>query len=420
MIGRDIGRHFRCTAISGLTTANCDQANADGACCATRLPSRTGSAAQPFGSRRRTRKALSYLHAAPAAAFLFCFFLPSCGPAVAQNLTLATAAGGMLITGSGKSFNGGFGAVNGLGIGSPSFGISVTTVGVTGGALYTSPYNLTVAGAGLRNTAVIKAYVSSNFVNNSVNLDLESCQAQVDCSSASSFTMLPSSQAAEIDVIPIPGVQNGTFTADLGLFVNNQNGPSAQTGLDTAAITFDTYSYNGTTLRLQASDTLTFNIPPERLQTAVQLQLATAPGGATISPGSDYSLTFGSSGVNGLGIDPGSGFGIIRIGTAGAIYTTPYLINPAFSSFSSTTGSVTVYVSVNFANPSTLQLQDSADNATYAAISTSSATQTNITSSAQSAVSITRYLGVFVGSTNGAGAFTGVDTAQLTFTLTVP
>ena len=35
-------------------------------------------------------------------------------------------------------------------------------------------------------------------------------------------------------------------------------------------------------------------------------------------------------------------------------------------------------------------------------------------------VSITRYLGVFVASTNGAGAFTGVDTAQLTYTLTVP
>ena len=343
---------------------------------------RLGSAARSFGSRRRTRKAPAYLDAAPAGAFLFCFFLPSCGPAVAQNLTLATANGGMVISGGGTSFNGGFGNVNGLGIGTPSFGISVTTVGVTGGALYTSPYNLSVAGAGGNNRAVIRAFVSSNFTHPAV-LQLESCQAQVSCSAASSFTILPTTSASEIDVIPIPGVLNGTYTADLGLFVSSLNGASAFTGPDSAVITFHTYAFNGSVLQLKATDTLTMNTPRETVQTAVQLQLATAPGGATISPGSDYSLTFGSSGVNGLGIDPGSGFGIMRVGTAGAIYTTPYLINPAFSSFSSTTGSVTVYVSVNFANPSTLQLQDSADNATYAGISTNPGIQTKITSSAK-------------------------------------
>jgi hypothetical protein len=52
--------------------------------------------------------------------------------------------------------------MNGLGIGTPGTGISVTTSGVASGALYTTNYNLKVAGAGPQTAAVINAYVSTN------------------------------------------------------------------------------------------------------------------------------------------------------------------------------------------------------------------------------------------------------------------
>ena len=351
-----------------------------------------------------------------AAALLIVFCAASAISARAQSTVLQTAVGGVTISGSNPNWRSGFGNVNGLGIGAPAAGVSLITSGVSGGVLYTTPYNIVVSGAGNGNRAVVRAYVSTNFVHPTI-LQLTSCYPAAICAAASSYTTLPTSSAAEIDIIPIPGVLNGTYTASLGLFVSNLNGAGAFSGADSATITLHRYAYNGSTLVLRNTDTLALNTPSENVQTAVQLLLASA-GGLTISPASDFSTSFGS--VNGLGISPASGLTVVSA-SGGVIYSTPYLITPSFSSFSSTTGTVKAYVSSNFAHPSILALEGAtASGGPYTAISTSSGSPTVFTTGAASATAITRYLGLFTSNANGASAFTGSDTATLTYTLTVP
>ena len=105
---------------------------------------------------------------------------------------------------------------------------------------------------------------------------------------------------------------------------------------------------------------------------------------------------------------------------ADKLYGTPYLLQPTFAGFSSTSGTLTSYVSTDFVHPSQLELRDSSSGSSYSTISKSSGSQTTFTSSAASASPITRYLGLFVSDTNGGAVFTGADTATVTFTLVVP
>jgi hypothetical protein len=64
----------------------------------------------------------------------------------------------------------------------------------------------------------------------------------------------------------------------------------------------------------------------------------------------------------------------------GIIYSTPYLLNPAYTDFTSTTATINVYVSSNFAHPAILKLDDSGASAgPYTAISTTAGTPTVIT-----------------------------------------
>jgi hypothetical protein len=333
-------------------------------------------------------------------------------------MSLQTAAGGFSITGSSPLFLSGFGNVNGLGIGTPHTGISVMTNGVAGGVLYTTSYNFSVTGAGFPKAAVIKAYVSTNFVHPST-LQLKSCYPAAACTSASSFVTLPAGAASAVDVVPLPGVHNGTTTAALALFVSNINGAGAFTGADIATITFVLYGYdsNDGTLTFQETDTLSLSNPTESVQTALQLSLATAPGGLTISPASDYAVNFGN--VNGLGISPGAGL-TSQPGAGGALYSTPYQVRPNFSGFITTSASVKVYVSTDFAHPAVLELRDSSNNSAFTPISKSSGTPTTLTSSANSGSTLTRYLGLFVSNANGPGTFNGTDNARLTYTFTAP
>src|SRR5438552_14012703 len=164
-------------------------------------------------------------------------------PATAQGVVLTTAAGGFTVSGSNPTFSAGFGNVNGLGIGTPGTGVSVTTSGVTAGALYMTAYNLVVSGAATNKTAVVRAYVSTNFSHSTI-LQLKSCYPSASCSSAASYTTLSTSSAAPTDIIPIAGVLNGTYTASLALFVSNANGAAAFTGADSATITLQTFSYD--------------------------------------------------------------------------------------------------------------------------------------------------------------------------------
>jgi hypothetical protein len=340
-------------------------------------------------------------------------------PANAQRITLQTATGGFTVSGSRPNFRAGFGNVNGLGVGTLGTGISLITSGVSGGVLYITNYNMTVAGTSAQSMAVVSAYVSSNFSHPAV-LVVQSCYPAATCTSASSFTTLSNSSGSPTTIIPVPGVSNGTYTASLALFVTNINGSGAFSGTDTATVTFRVYGYSSNTkvLTWKEDDTLTLNTPFETVQTAVQLLLATASGGLTISAGSNFSTNYGT--VNGLGIFPPGGLTVVSV-AGGVVYTTPYLLTPSFSSFSSSTGTITAYVSADFAHPAILTLRDAtAVGGPYTGISKASGSPTVFTAGALSTVAITRYLGLYVSNLNGSSAFTGSDTATLTYTLTVP
>jgi len=344
-------------------------------------------------------------------------------PLAGGTLTLQQASGGIAISGVHPNFSGTLGNVNGLGVGTPSAGVSLITAGVTGGVLYTTPYVMYISGVG--SNRIVIAYVSTNFTHPTA-LILYSCPINTSCTTFSNFSVLSTNAAAPTTIIPSPGVGNdSSSTATLGLFVANTNGAGAFTGSDSATITFVTKRVsNGTT-----DDTVSLTLSNETVQTAVQLLMAAA-GGLSITTGSgtDYAMNFGN--VNGLGVGtPTSGLNVNACsGTCpgtGEVYWTAYQLQPSFSSFASTTGQLTTYVSTNFTNFSTLQLGTvSSSGGSYAAISTSSASPTTLTASASSYVSTgnayTGYLGLFVAVINGAGAFNGSDNAILTYTLTVP
>ena len=254
-------------------------------------------------------------------------------------------------------------------------------------------------------------------------LALEVCPYNTSCTAASNFTTLSTSSASPTPVLPQPGVpSNGSYNASIGLFVSSGNGASYISGTDSAIVTL--MIYNGSNMQQTHTYTLTLNSPSENVQTGIELSLATASGGITISPASDFSASYGN--VNGLGIGPGANLSVSSA-SGGVVYGTPYLLQPTFSTFTSLTGTISTYVSTNFTHSSALALRDSASGGgPYSNISTSSSSPTIITSSAASQSSVTRYLGLFVSSANGAGAFPGgagagtSDNATLTFTLTVP
>jgi len=347
---------------------------------------------------------------------LFLAAVPASG---AVTLKLQTG-GGVTVSGSSPSFKSGYGNVNGLGVGTPAAGISILTTGVAAGVFYTTPYDIVLSGLSAHKASVT-VYVSTQFAHPTV-LYLLSCYPSSGCTTGGSYTTISTSAAAPTAVIASPGVANGTYTASLALFVSNSNGGGTFTGADTATLTFKATDL---TSLATSTVTLTLNTPNETVQTALQLLLATAPGGLTISPASDFSANYGN--MNGLGVGtPSSGLTLVSA-TGGVIYSTPYHLQPSFSSFSSTTGSISIYVSIAFAHPNTLTLKDAASSGgPYTSISTSSGSPTSITTSANSGSTITRYLGLFVSSSNGAGAFpgtsgaSGTDAATLTYTFTVP
>ncbi len=319
-----------------------------------------------------------------------------------------------MIAGTSPIFGAGFGNVNGLGVGTPGAGITILTTGVSGGLLYSTPYNIVISGLGASHKATVSVYVGTNFVRSTI-LILQSCYPSSSCTSGANYSIISTSPASPTPVIPSPGVSNSTVTASLGLFVANTNGAGASAGADSATLTVLATD----TTNLQTSTvTLALNNPLENIQTAVRLLLATAPSGLAVSPGADFSMNYGN--VNGLGIGPSAGLAVVSA-SGGVIYSTPYLIQPSFSSFSSTTGSVKVYVSVDFVHPAILELRDAAaSGGPYSAISKLSGAQTSLATTAASGSSVTRYLGLFVSNVNGPTAFTGSDSATLTYTLTVP
>jgi hypothetical protein len=339
-------------------------------------------------------------------------------PAIAQNgtLSLSSAPGGIAFTigGGGNTYSSQFGVMNALGIGAPSAG--VTVIPLNNGALYITKYQVTMTGLPNPHLAAITAVVSSNFTHPGA-LVLQSCPSTSACTASGNFSAISTVAGAPTTVVPAPGINNQTVTAGLGIFLPDNDGAAAFTGLDTARITLTaTDTLNNKTI---GTVEIRLDTPQgETVQNAVRLTLATATGGLTITPAADFSMNFGN--VNGLGFGPAAGLTTVAA-AGGAIYSTPYLLQPAFTDFTSTTATIKTFVSTNFAHPSALVLRDAAAGAgPYNNIGLTAGTATQITNTAADRSSITRFLGLFVSSVNGATAFTGSDSATLTFTLTVP
>jgi len=334
-------------------------------------------------------------------------------PANGQTFTLSSAPFGIVLTPAGTNYSGSFGTLNALGIGTPAAG--VTVIPLSNGALYLTTYRLTVSGLVGSHTAGVTGYVSTNF-SHPAALVMESCPSTSACNTSGAFSTFSTNSATPTTVIAPPGIPNFTVTAGLAIFVPDNNGASAFAGTDSAQITLN--MTNLTNNKPIGTVTISLNSPSETLQTAVKLTLATAPGGVTVTTAADYSMSFGN--VNGLGIGPLAGLTTSSV-AGGIIYSTPYLLQPAFTDFSFTTATLQVYASSNFAHPTILQMDDAAaSGGPYTAISTSAGSPTQITTSAASRSPLTRYLGLLVSNINGVSAFTGADTAALTFTLTVP
>jgi hypothetical protein len=143
------------------------------------------------------------------------------GPAwAARTITISTATGGVTV-GAGPSMN--FGNGNGLGVGTPSTGVTVITGGVTNGALYTSPYNITVSGFAASAQISVTAYVVSNFTHPTI-LIAKSCQTRVSCTSAGNFTTVSTNSLSPTQVTSSNLANGGTATATVGIFVSAANG----------------------------------------------------------------------------------------------------------------------------------------------------------------------------------------------------
>lgn len=321
----------------------------------------------------------------------------------ASMLTLQTG-GGIAISGSYPAYSGAFGNVNGLGAGTPTAGLIV--IPSTSSVLYTSPYaiNLNLSG---NQTAGVTAYVSGNF-GSATNVAVYSCPVGGSCGAASGYSPLSLNPASPTTVASSSG--SGNSTAYIAIWVNEANGTSAFNSTQSATVTLVATRQQGV-----QTDTVTLTLTATG-QSAVSLQIQSAPGGLAVTPGADFAMNFGF--VNGLGAGtPQAGLSTVSV-PGGTVYVTRYSLLPAFSNLSSTTGSLSVRLSMNFSHPAALVLQD-ASSAIGPFTTIPSGSSLSLTTTAGTEQNISRYLGLLVNQVNGPTAFAGADTATLTYTLTV-
>jgi hypothetical protein len=350
----------------------------------------------------------------PALIVLFLALIASPMPASAQTFTLGQAPGGVGGIQLGNAYFTSFGTMDALGINAPVAGVKIAAL--NNGALYFTQYQLTAAGLANGHKAGVTAFVSTNFAHPAA-LVMQSCPDTLACTASGEFSSMSTVAAAPTQVIPSPGIGNQTVTAGLGIFIPDNDGASAFAGTDSAVITLTMKDLNNNTTI--GTVTITLNFPQaETVQTAVRLTVATATGGLAVTPSVDYAMNFGP--VNGLGFGPAAGLTTVAA-AGGVIYSTPYLLQPVFTDFNSTTAMIKAFVSTNFAHPTVLKLSDGASSTgPFNNFGATAGTATQITATAGDRSSITRFLGLFVSNVNGATAFTGSDAATLTFTLTVP
>jgi hypothetical protein len=145
----------------------------------------------------------------------------------ALQIDIATDAGGATVTGAtGENSTGvfsvSFGNVNGLGIGSPTSGVSITSRD-SSGTLYTSPIKLTPYFSGFTSTtATVKVYQDATASANS--------QAAVREGSAPGSVAAVPTSAGAANTVTSTAASGTDITRYVGLFISNANGGSSVTG----------------------------------------------------------------------------------------------------------------------------------------------------------------------------------------------
>lgn len=149
------------------------------------------------------------------------------------------------------------------------------------------------------------------------------------------------------------------------------------------------------------------------VQTALQLNISTGTGGATVS-GSNatglYAVSFGN--INGLGQGaPATGVTVVADGS-GALYKTPINLTPVYSGFTTETATIEVQQEAG----SSGEVMAREGNGSISASSTvSTSVPAAVASGAASGVAIQRQVGMYAARTTAAGA----KSATLIYTITM-
>lgn len=156
------------------------------------------------------------------AALFVCTGTAKAGDCDTMSVTIQTASGGVVVTGSNDVFSVDFGNVNGLGLGTPAAGVSVSRSST--GATYTTPViikaNFTNCSGG--GTLTLKVYQDST--TNSA-----SQTAARQGSAPGSVIAVPSTLASATLITSSP-VNGASITRYVGIFVSNANGAGRVTG----------------------------------------------------------------------------------------------------------------------------------------------------------------------------------------------
>jgi len=158
-------------------------------------------------------------------------------------------------------------------------------------------------------------------------------------------------------------------------------------------------------------------------QNALQLDISTAAGGATVvgatgnSSTGVFSLDFGN--VNGLGIGTPTAGVSVAISAGGATYTSPISLTPRYSGHVNNTASISILLDGTAGDANGRAA--TREGAAAASVVAPSTTVPNIfTSSAANGTAVTRYVGYFVSNANGASAVNGAMSSRLIYEITIP
>lgn len=170
----------------------------------------------------------------------------------------------------------------------------------------------------------------------------------------------------------------------------------------TAAAQGPVFDSNTTTSNLEMTATV---------QTAVQLNISTGAGGATVSGSTAtglFSIAFGN--VNGLGLGTPTAGVTVTADATGALYKTPINLTPVYSGFTTETADITVEAGTS--GDEDLAREGSAS---ISSSSTVSGTPTSVITNAASGSNNERFVGFYIPRSEATGA----KTATLIYTITV-